>query len=313
MKRPETGLADLVRCAVKLQPDDRTARSIARLLGLDVAPLEPTPPPPTPTPAPRAESVPSPPETTPAPAEPIMEADPEQLDLLSPSGTETRGVSPPWRTVPPLPDSPATPRPAPAPAPLLTPGRSREVLVAAVATVTEDGAVAVDRAVTEVAAYRPLVTLPRRRRRTLRYGVQTLVDIGEAMDPFAEDRRAIVDELDRIVGRPRIRVLRFRDVPDEAGPGPLGTWRTYEPPAPGVPVLVVGDLGIGGAPGRRRSADAWLALEGRLRRRGSDLVALVPYPRDRWPPRFRRRLGIVRWDRSTDVREVQRVRGRGAR
>src|SRR5690606_24115468 len=93
-----------------------------------------------------------------------------------------------------------------------------------------------------------------------------------------------------------------------AGPGSMRTWRAYEPPTPGTPVLVVSDLGIsrsraaGGA-----SPEEWLAFADLVAATGRRCVALVPFPPHRWPAALERAMHIVHWDRTTSVHTVQRA------
>jgi hypothetical protein len=145
--------------------------------------------------------------------------------------------------------------------------------------------------------------LPRTMRRSLRYGVQVLIDWGKDMDPFRRDQAEITDRIAQVAGRERIEVRYFSESPlDGCGPGPEWTWKPYTPPSPGTTVLVLSDLGMsrrtaGRVPGRLPADFAELSRL--LTARRCVTVAMVPLSPRRWPPRSQLRL--VAWDRTTAV------------
>jgi len=98
-------------------------------------------------------------------------------------------------------------------------------------------------------------------------------------------------------GRPLDRLLTDKD--------------PYAPPRPGTPVLVLSDLGIGQPPGylRPEAHTVWLPLADMLLRRGSRLVAFVPYPRSRWPF-LGDQVRMIPWDTTTSPADVVRAVGR---
>ena len=85
----------------------------------------------------------------------------------------------------------------------------------------------------------------------------------------------------------------------------------YAPPRPGTPVLAFSDLGIGQPPGYLRpdAGDVWPPLAEVLLRRGSELVAFVPYPRSRWPA-LDGQVRMIPWDTTTSPADVTRAVGR---
>jgi hypothetical protein len=189
---------------------------------------------------------------------------------------------------------------------LFDPASERELTVAVASTWDPSGEVDADVVVATIAAGRPVVELPRFPRRVLAADVQLLLDFGEGMDPFAADREAMAARLPLAIGAARVTALHFRESPLRAGPGPVWTWKDYEPPAPGAAVIALTDLGIGGPPLSLAAApaDEWLKLAARVRRAGCRLVAVVPYGSGRWPRPLRRAFPIVEWDRRTGVGTV---------
>lgn len=198
--------------------------------------------------------------------------------------------------------------------PLISPLQARSLIAATVATWDLDGPVDVPRLVDAVAGSRPVDAIPRLRRASLDRGIQLLLDVGKGMEPFARDQRELAADLKRVVGRSRVAELRFSDCPLRgAGPGSRWTWEEYNPPSPAVPVVVVTDLGIGGPRFFRERSRVWewQALAGLLDRRGSRMIAFVPYPHGRWPQALVGSVTIVPWDRSTTISTVRRVVGQG--
>ena len=233
----------------------------------------------------------------------------EPLETLEPIAVETGGGMEGWRSAKPL--EPVTTRHLQGVhdhEPLLPPGRASSILAVAVETQDLNGPVDIDRLVETVARARPVQQLPRLPLSSLVRGVQLLVDTGLGMEPFARDQQELASELRRVVGRSRVTELRFRNTPTRgAGSGPVWTWASYLPAAPGTPVLVLTDLGIGGPRvfPQRSQAWEWRMLAEFLARRGSSLIAFVPYPSSRFPPGLARSMTIVPWDRTTTISTVR--------
>jgi hypothetical protein len=224
---------------------------------------------------------------------------------LTPMATTARRSRTDWRQVEPL--EPFTDRHV-APRlpfePLFDPQTAPALIAGLVATPFTMGPFDVTAMVEEAARGRPLHELPRLPRRSLGRGVQLLIDLGAAMEPFARDQVELTRAIAGVVGAERIEELGFYACPTR---GVLGsrdeTERLYRPPDPHVPVIVLGDLGIGRSPspgGNSRPAE-WLELAALLGGRHSQLIAVVPYPDAFWPERLRGAVTFVTWDRSTTV------------
>lgn len=196
--------------------------------------------------------------------------------------------------------------------PLLEPGWTRAIISSALSTASSDGALNIDEIVDTIANLRPLLQLPRRPLPTMRRGVQLLLDRSPALAPFARDQAWLADEVFRIGGTDRVHVRDFHACPTRRSTDGLGIEETtYSPPAPGTPVLVVTDLGIGRPRGLNDWADEveWLDFAAILRRAGCPLVAMVPYPPARWPLALARGIAILQFDRPTTASVVRRLVG----
>lgn len=212
-------------------------------------------------------------------------------------------------TAVPLPAGGSEENPEPLPLdPLLAPGWARAILGTALATPTGEGEVDVDRVAEQMGRLQPVTRVPRLPLASLRHGAQVLVDHGRGMQPFHRDLAWLRDALERVVGRGRCEVLRFAGTPLRgAGSGPRIAWGEYRPPAPGTPVLVLTDVGIGKP---ALSADPagpaeWLAFAALLRRAGCPLLALVPYAPSRWPRELAGGMTLLPWDRGTSAAQVR--------
>lgn len=241
-------------------------------------------------------------------------------ERLQPVTFEPPSLDSPWRAVMPLPAvRPDHLAPSLAYQPLLVQRWSRAIITATLATDGEYGPVDVLRLVESVARGRPVRQIPRHPWRSLCLGVQVLADLGEGMEPFARDQDQIIEEIRRTVGRGAVWLLQFRRCPTRgAGAGPIWTWKGYVPPRPGTPVLLLSDLGMGGPhfdPSRPRVKE-WRDFTRRVHRCGCPLLAFVPWPEERWPAGLSRSITLLRWDRGTTVRSVDRAvrrRRRGRR
>jgi hypothetical protein len=228
-------------------------------------------------------------------------------------------------TQPPLPYAGAPPRrvaalseliPTPAgrprrPADLLAPERQRAVLSALCSSRRADGEIDVDAVVSRIAAGEAVPDIPRRLVLTTRLGVRLLVDTGAGMTPFLRDAERLVAQAEQLVGSDALERLSFEGSPlgpSGVGDGPAWDWKRYEELKPlplGRPVLAVTDLGLGGrTPAPSIAVESWREFAATVRTAGSRLVLLVPYPEGRWPAALRSSVAIVRWDRTTSIRDA---------
>lgn len=306
--RPEIWLADLIRAWRALEPDDAAAAHVAHVLGLgaygpvgalsaqrqqanppraEPAPLDP---------APSGESTwTAPPASRPTPP------------LLRPVGTAGWPDEVDWRDASLLDRAPERDQPVDLLLePLLEPNTAGPVLEAVLATGGPGDEIDIEALVDTIARHRLIEEIPLKTRPSLFRGVHVLVDIAEPMMLFALDQREVVDRLRALIGAWNVRVERFAGhIASGCGPGSVATWKAFEPPPHGTPVLLLSDLGLGTDPDD--VAQEWIDLADTLSRRSSQLVALVPYESGRWDAlssELRRSVGLVTWDRSTSVSDV---------
>lgn len=224
------------------------------------------------------------PELTPVATEPWTgAADWEDVEPLKPVEDRHRNARPPY-------------------IPLFAPIGSRPILTGVLATDGPGGPIDLNRLVERIARGIPITDIPRLPRPSLFRGVYVLVDVNLAMEPFANDQRKLLDSLRELVGQSMAEVNWYDSFPARCGPGAAGSWKPFAPPHRGTPVLVLGDLGIGALAEELEAQ--WLDLARFLARRDSRLVALVPYPEDRWPAALVEVLNMVVWDRSTSITDI---------
>jgi hypothetical protein len=215
------------------------------------------------------------------------------------------------------PEQPAHQSWRPARPPLLQRHWARHILSAVAAVPIGEGTIDEPRLIERVSRLRPIERLPRRKRPTLRRGLQLLVDRGRAMMPFAYDAHEIVAQLRSVVGRDNFAVLAFEETPLSDVVAPRSRRPApWTPPARGTPILVITDLGL-----TQRYADVrgaaeteWLEFASRCRAAGCAVTVLVPRSAADWPTSLRRVFTILPWDRRTTVSVVLRyLRASGAR
>ncbi len=212
--------------------------------------------------------------------------------------------------VQPLPPQEDRPIATPPLIPLLMPQWTRGILSAALSTWDDQGLLDIE-GVTEVLANGENVErLPTLLSLTLGRGVQLLLDKSQAMMPFVRDQAWLLKEIRNVVGSDKVEVLRFIGSPGRgAGAGPR-PWPAYQPPQPGVPVVILSDLGIRQPMFASDWADEdeWVAFADVIVRAHCPLIALVPYKSSRWPRSLTRLMSIVPWDRSTTAASVNSLR-----
>jgi hypothetical protein len=316
--RAPVSLRDALIAMAELAPRDEATRGdLLRLLGLAgpragetavaaTAPERTPPPPPpgdratAPSPAPRPSSAPAPVRSEAVPA------------TLVKSGTTTTPARPPWLAVPTREvlaraSAAAT---APPPPPILAPLEARGIYTAALATWVREGDPDAGAAIRERAAGRPFREIPRIPLRTLRRGVQLLLDVGPSMAPFVSDVSALERSLALLFGDGQIERLFFARCPTrQVRSGRRAPRRTWRAPARGVPLLVVSDFGIvrPSQDGDAATPAEWRRFADAVRAEGHRIVGLVPFAPARWPSAVAEAVTLVHWSEHTIAGAVHRA------
>jgi hypothetical protein len=230
--------------------------------------------------------------------------------LLDRLDTRAQPPLPPdwWRSQEPL--SPAKPPRTDPPRPLFSRLQRRSIVSYAIGREVPEGPLDIDAIARTIGRGRPLRGLPRRPRRTLRYGVEVLVDRARWMEPFYRDQDGLLDYLETLLPPERVHVRQMRGEP------PSGReLRNTE--ASGVhayaAVLALTDLGAGSRAGidTRPSPRDWLRTAREVRQVDRALVVFTPYARSRWPGPLRRALAILQWSERTTAGHARRLRHGG--
>lgn len=301
MKGTVIWIGDLLIAMDTLGPgNSTTSRAIADLLGLARADasIVQAPPPEEVTPAVDVRDVTA---TAPAPStSPVTVTD---LPALAPREMPRMPLS----TVAPLEFGEGGPAPVapPIPLPLFSPLAERFITQELVLSSRFGPGQDVDRLVDALARCEIPQPLPLQENDTLARGVQVLIDDGEGMEPFSADQKGLVNVVRRLASDALTDVQIIHEIPDPAHP--VDPW---VPPPPRTPVLALTDLGLAGRIEREASGlvAAWQSAAATLAARDSALIALVPYPPQRWPASLSACMRLVHWDRSTTT-----VRARQAR
>jgi hypothetical protein len=303
LMRGDIWTADLARAMHDLHPaDDSTRDLIAAVLGFEPIAVGAAPTPPTfgpLDPIPIATAPDSAAADQQLPASDLLSrqtAIERLLPLPSLPSRASIGVDAQFEPVDPLRLDAPVPGEYPAISPLLSALAGRFIAKELVSSERVGHEPDLERLIAHMARHELPNPIPLETHRTLARGVQVLVDRGEGMEPFAADQQALVDLLRRLVGHALVSVQTIYEAPDRADP--LYPWK---PPPPGTPVLALTDLGLGSRAdlsGRELIA-AWRTAAAVLAPRRSTLVALIPYPRDRWPSELAAVVRLVEWDRPT--------------
>ncbi|WP_436501090.1 hypothetical protein [Actinokineospora sp. HUAS TT18] len=291
-----------------LEPEDvakiRAMLGMSRVDGADRLPSDETPPHPEPPHRDQrgeaAEVASIPPDTAPPTPAPLARP-PRSAEALSVELTASTSVSPPdpWRDAAPLPTLADLPPRDDPHTPLLRPGAEYGVLQAAVSRPVHDGEVDIARLVTRLATGKPVDRLPRRRRWTLRFGVQLLVDHSSAMTLYEQDTWALAARLDRLLGAGTLSRWDF-----DGSPWTDLDDRPYKVPSVGS-VLILSSFGIHPACPPTHSVPAWTKLIDTLHRNEIRAVAMIPFPRHRVPGWLTDLVPVIPWDRTTTVATVR--------
>jgi hypothetical protein len=217
----------------------------------------------------------------------------------------------PWQGVTPLAiaDEKTLRKPLPL-TPLLRERVARGVMHIALARSVRNGEIDVDEVVDRLSTARPITSLPRLPRPTLSFGAQVLLDRSEPMVPFLHDQTVLADTVRAVVGPGLTDVRYFAGSPLRGtGMRSRWSWTPYQAPSAGRQVLVVTSFDIVRGFGRRCDPEEWAKFVAMLRTRGTVPIALVPFPRPRWPYWATTLMPIVCWDRTTTVGTVRAALG----
>ncbi|MFI9780515.1 hypothetical protein ACIHCV_38575 [Streptomyces sp. NPDC051956] len=225
---------------------------------------------------------------------------PSQMPLLFPLGTEL-AVQRQW-TQPPVADepTPGTARPG-AYLPLFPPRSESAILRLLLSRVVDEGPIDVQKILTTMAHGRHMTELPRMPVRTLRFGVQVLVDISEGTRLFARDQQELLNRITAIVGAHACDIRYFAQDPLRSGPAGGWSWKRYTAPPVGTRVLIISDFGqhaISRA-GQAGTRVMWQRAAGLWHRAGSLPVGLAPLPAHQQPSWLRPLMPVLSWDRAT--------------
>ena len=297
----EIGVADVLRAMRASPDDDKTRRSIARMLGFEAPvvelPLDPQ------APAPESAHTDRTKHETPTVETGSHFAGFAESDLPELARVGTLAVTPAHPDRPdPIPVDPSTriDRVDPTLRPLIPPTVARGALLDLASHPQPVGPIDTSRLVSWIAHRRRVLSLPRLLRPRLRERVWFIADISTVMEPFRRDTEYLLKILTGLLGADQVIDVVVLGDPNDAFTDETG--RVTAPPAGFV--LAFTDLGAAAWDGAERAAAAagWANFARRLTAVGSELVALTPYPRERWPVQCRRVMGIVQLDRNTLLR-----------
>lgn len=311
-RRGENWIADMARAVTALgvdASDHETLSRIAALLGMEKAAPARSPAgdepvqravPPVATAGPAAEP------TKPASHPPRGPAGlPEEpLQVLSPVSTQPPDAGRGWSEPALAEQQRKKPESLPH-QPLLPPTSESATLHLLLSRVVREGPVDVGALLDTVCRGDVLSQLPREPVRTLRFGVQVLVDLNVGMQPFHRDQAELVRRIGALAGEHSCDVKYFSESPLQRSGAEAGwTWRAYEPPPPGARVLVLSDFGLhtGGATPQLEAE--WRHTAQLIRRAGCRPLALVPSPPELWPRWLQGLMPVLSWDRQTTTARV---------
>ncbi|GIH02441.1 hypothetical protein Rhe02_05080 [Rhizocola hellebori] len=189
------------------------------------------------------------------------------------------------------------------------------IMLASTATMQPARTLDMASAVRRIAKGEVIRRLPLGRRLTVRLGIQLLIDHAEAMSPFAADRAWLAELAQHVVGQDQVEIVRFRSIPEVVAVGPPPRLISYPPPMPGLPVVVISDLGlIGNRFGSAARVLAWWEIFLNRLSTINPITVISPFPKAVYPASVRRCALIVPLDHRLTMREVlnsaSRLRGR---
>ncbi|HET6976132.1 MAG TPA: hypothetical protein VFI24_07410 [Pyrinomonadaceae bacterium] len=306
--RPEIHLADLIRAFQVLKPDDETKPLLASMLGFEYVGGISTAPAPTDAKSAKRNKRSTQYKPKSRSSKYATDAAP---NLLVEVVDESAPVKTPMMVLPkPFDESSEELTPAPKFFPLLAPIWTRAIITKMLSRDANYGLPDISKIIDIISANQPLDQIPRQPLPTIRNGVQILIDNGPGLVPFLRDQIFFLEELKLVVGADKVDVWEFIGTPlKHAVSGREPNLPGYRLPAPGVPLLLLTDLGIAAPPFEVEVAtvDEWLSFIQEVSRSGHQMLTLTPYHPARCPAQLKSQMAIIQWDRGTSVSAVLRA------
>jgi hypothetical protein len=210
--------------------------------------------------------------------------------------------APTWlESAPVLPQPTSLFRAIPSKQSLLTPMWRRGVLISVLATLCETQDIDLPRMIARISAHEAIDHLPFVRIPTLTRGVHCWIDEGPAMEPFIQDQRQLVSDLQKVAGRWRVNERKFRGLPEQSGSF-----------IKGAPHLVLSDLGAMPLPDDYLAdpvtSEDWMEFAAWVHDRlDGRVVVLTPVPTRKYAVQLRRAATLLYWDRKTSVQTTRKA------
>jgi len=311
MKLYPVGADDMIEALALLKPrNEDTRRAIAAVLGFDLADIdlpEPDEPDPGPSPKPKPPPPDPGPDATPAATEERafrLVRQPAQPWSVAAQPSSSVGAVPLEKGKP----EDALPRPDFEP--LLRRASARAIVSTLLRVRRRTGPPLLADLIEAAARMKQLSNLPASWQAVVG-GVDVLLDVGDNMQLFRRDQEWLLSLIRRVVGEGRVTLFSFSGSPARGVMSETDmTLRPYAPPRTGWPILILTDLGIGARSSGQEPVplSEWRDFAKRIRTSQCHLIALVPYPRQRWPKVAA--MDIVQWDRPASVGSVRSAIGR---
>ncbi|XUZ27259.1 hypothetical protein ACQVDT_20955 [Streptomyces sp. RMIT01] len=230
---------------------------------------------------------------------------PDELQILKPIGMQQAPNTGRGWSEPALAEQQSR-KPEPLPhQPLLPPASESATLHLLLSRVVHEGPVDVDALLDTVCRGDALSQLPREPVRTLRFGVQVLVDLNVGMQPFHRDQAELVRRIGALAGEHNCSTRYFSQSPLQRSGARAGwSWKAYEPPPPGARVLVLSDFGMNTGGATAELQGEWRRTVQLIRWASCRPLALVPAPPERWPHWLPALMPVLSWDRYTTTARV---------
>lgn len=154
----------------------------------------------------------------------------------------------------------------------------------------------------------PLRSLPLLSRSSTQQGCQLLLDFSEALVPWWDDMRDLIQQFHAVLGETACPVYEFTDNPNHAVRWTETGEQSWQAIA-GKPVVIATDLGQSRTVGHelRPSFSAWRDFALYCRRWQIPVIALTPLGQKHYPKELIQLMSIVYWNPHTRASDIKRL------
>lgn len=185
---------------------------------------------------------------------------------------------------------------------------ARGIITESLMQPTTGGDIDVDKIIQAYVRQQPLRHIPYKQLTSIYNGCQLLLDFSEALMPWWEDMRSLIQQFQNILGKELCPVYEFDNDPSEAIQWTESGEKTWNP-IENRPVVIASDLGAINTPKAdfRSAKSNWLRIINICKQKNTPIIILNPLHHSSWDNLLSQKTIMIHWNPATNAGDVQRL------